>query len=123
MKLAFARIALAAVVAEIVGIATLVALVAAFGPSGAEAQRYAEQLGAYVGPISGLLLCFAGGWWVARTQSAPVANGVALGVAAAALDLGLALALGAAVGPILILSNFGRVAAGTLGGVKAARSA
>ena len=122
MKLAVGRIVFAVVVAEIVGVATLVALVAAFGPAGAAAQHYAEELGAWIGPISGLVLCFAGGWWAARGSAVPVANGLALGVSAAVLDLGLAMALSAKLGPILLVSNAGRIVAGTLGGWKAATS-
>lgn len=68
MRLRTGRIAIAAIAAELLGVLALVVLVTIFGPSGGfeAAQLFAERLGAWVGPISGFLLCLAGGYWVAR---------------------------------------------------------
>jgi hypothetical protein len=122
MNLRLGRIVIAAIAAEVLGILALVILVAIFGPPGFEAaQPFAERLGAWVGPISGFVLCICGGYWVARRAPAqPLANGFAMGVAAAVLDLASAAALGASLEPLLLLSNVGRIVGGTIGGGLAA---
>jgi len=118
MDIRFGRVAIAAVVAEILGIVVLIAIVALFGPDErAAAEAYAMRLGMWVGPISGFVFCLLGGWWVAkRTNRAEVANGFATGVAAAAIDLALILVSGAPFLPIYAIANAGRIVAGTLGG-------
>ena len=125
VSLRFGRIAIAAIVAEVIGVLALVVLVSIFGPSGgfAAAQPFAERLGSWVGPISGFLLCLLGGYWVAR-GAAPsyIQNGVGVGLAGAALDIGTAIALGAQFAPLLVFSNVGRVVGGTIGGWLAAGS-
>jgi hypothetical protein len=125
MAIRFGSIALAAVAAEVTGVLVLVVLVALFGPPGLEAaQPFAERLGAWVGPLSGFTLCLAAGYWVARGAGPDaVRNGVALGMAAAALDLATAFALGAGPELLLLVSNAGRVAGGALGGGLALRRA
>ena len=89
-----------------------------FGPPGfAAAQPFAERLGAWVGPISGFVLCLTGGYWVAKAASTSrIQNGLAMGMAAAALDLAIAAASGASFWLLLVISNVGRIVAGTLGG-------
>ena len=125
MKLRLGRIAVAAIAAEIAGVLGLVILVAIFGPSGFKAaQPFAERLGEWVGPISGLLLCIAGGYWVARGAGPYyVGNGVAMGLAGALLDLMSAVALGASFHILLVVSNVGRVIGGYTGGFLASRAA
>jgi hypothetical protein len=124
MKLRLGRIVLAAAAAEIAGVLALAALVAIFGPSGfKEAQPFAERLGAWVGPISGFLLCIGGGYWVAK-GAAPyyLTNGVAMGLAGALVDIVSAIALGASFQILLVVSNVGRIVAGFVGGALASRS-
>ena len=125
MKLRLGRIVLAAVAAEVLGVVALIVLVGIFGPGGGfkEAQPFAERLGAWVGPISGFVLCGAGGYWVAR-RAAPfyLGNGLAVGLAGAFLDLVSAAAVGASFHVLLIVSNVGRIAGGYLGGLLASRS-
>jgi len=123
-RIKWGRAIAATLVAEALGMIALIALVAAFGPPGfEEATPFAARLGAYVGPISGFLLCMIGGWWTAKAAAVPdrVVNGVAMGLTAAALDIGLSFALGGHFVPLLAYSNIGRVAAGTLGGWLASR--
>jgi hypothetical protein len=123
MKFRIGRIAFAAVAAEVLGILVLVLLVAAFGPSDkTAAQTYAQSLGLWVGPVSGFVLCLLGGFWVARgLVKLHVANGFALGVAGAAIDAGLLIAAGASFEIVYLVSNLGRVVAGTIGGWLAER--
>ena len=99
-------------------------LVTIFGPPGfAAAQPFAERLGAWVGPISGFVLCLMGGYWVARAApTSRIQNGLAMGVAAAALDIAIASAIGATFQLLLVISNGGRIVGGTLGGWLASRS-
>ena len=113
-----------AVAAEILGVLVLVALVAAFGPPGFEAATpFAQRLGQWVGPISGFVLCGAGGYWVARGAiEARIANGVGVGIAGAVLDLATGFALGGTLNLLATVSNLGRVIGGTLGGWLATRA-
>ena len=63
-----------------------------------------------------------GAFWVARRLSdSHIANGLALGIPAAALDVGILVAMGAPFKPIFALSNVGRVLAGVIGGWLAGR--
>ena len=124
MKLRLGRIAITAVLAEVLGVLALVVLVALFGPPGFEAAKpFAERLGAWVGPVSGFVLCVAGGYWVAKGAGPYyLGNGVAVGLAAALVDVASAVALGASFHVLLLVSNVGRVLGGLLGGLLAARS-
>jgi hypothetical protein len=102
-------------VAEILGVLVLVVL---FGPSDPNhAQAFAEKLGGWVGPISGFVFCFLGALWVTkRLANDQVANGLVLGLAAAAFDIGILIAIGASLQPVVAVANVGRVIAGTIGG-------
>ena len=123
MRLSVGRIVMAAVAAEVLGVFALVVLVVLSGPDDqSQTQQFAERLGAWVGPLSGFLLCLLGGYWVARNSGNPIRNGLCMGVAAALLDLAVALAIGATFAPLLFLSNAGRVIGGTVGGYIASRS-
>ena len=122
MKLRVGRIIIAAVAAEILGILALIVLVMIFGPSDqALIQEFAENLGLWVGPISGFLLCTLGGYWVASGSERPVLNGSSMGLAGAVLDVSVAILIGATLAPILLFSNIGRIIGGTLGGILASR--
>lgn len=119
MSIRIGRVLIAAVAAEILGVAILAALVAVFGPSGfKEAQPFAEKLGQWVGPISGFALCTLGGWWVAKAAPPPhkLVNGLAMGLCGAVLDIAIAAGFGSVWSPLLLLSNGGRILGGTLGG-------
>ena len=121
MQLRVGRIFIAAIVAEIIGVLALIILVMIFGPSDQRlAQEFAEKLGAWVGPISGFVLCVIGGYWVASGSENPVLNGSCMGTAGAILDISIAVIIGGAFAPILVASNLGRILGGTLGGVLAA---
>jgi hypothetical protein len=123
MHIKVGRIAIAVIAAEILGVLSLVILVVLFGPSDRTAtQAYAERLGFWVGPISGFVFCLLGAFWVARRViDSHITNGLALGIAAAALDIGILIAIGTPFKPIFALSNVGRVFAGIIGGWLAGR--
>jgi hypothetical protein len=124
MKLRWGRLLAGAVVAELIPILVLLVLVALRGPSDqAQAQAYAARLGRWVGPITGAVMCFLLGGWVARSER-PLAlrYGMLLGALTAAIDLGILAASGAAFEWLFAVSNAGRVLAGTLGGALTARS-
>ena len=116
MKIEAGRIAITVIVAEMLGVVILIGLVVIFGPSDPNnAQAFAEKLGGWVGPISGLVFCYLGALWATkRLANAHVANG--LGLAAAALDIGILIAIGAPFKPVVAVANIGRVIAGTIGG-------
>jgi hypothetical protein len=126
MGVRFGRIIAAAVVTEVAGVGILAALVSIFGPTGfKEARPFALRLGTWVGPLSGFLLCILGGRWVAR-PAAPamkLLNGFSTGLAAAMLDIAIAVSLGSSVSPLLLVSNAGRLFGGTIGGCLAGRPA
>jgi hypothetical protein len=123
VKLRLGRIAIAVIAAEVLGILALVVLVAIFGPPGFEAaQLFAERLGPYVGPISGFVLCLLGGYWVARGFPYGVRNGLAMGIAAAILDLAIAVTMADPFQWLLLISNAGRILGGTMGGLLASRN-
>jgi hypothetical protein len=124
MKFRVGRIIIAAIAAEVLGILTLVVIVALFGPRDASAaQAYAESLGFWVGPISGFVYCLLGGFWVAKGLARlHVENGFVLGVAGAAIDVALLLAAGAPFQVVYLVANVGRIVAGTIGGWLAARN-
>ncbi len=124
MQLRFGRIAIAAIAAEVLGLASLILIVIVFGPAEeAAAQEYAERLGYWVGPISGFVFCWLGGFWVARgLDKSHISNGLVLGLVAAAIDLGIYVGIGGGFEAIIVVSNVGRVVAGTVGGWLAGRS-
>jgi hypothetical protein len=83
-----------------------------------------RQLAFWTAPTAGFVFCLLGGWWVARGASAGhERNGVALGVAAAAIDLALLVVNGAPFGVLMVSSVAGRIAGGYCGGLLAKRRA
>lgn len=123
MSIRVGRILAIAIVVEALAILGLVIVVALLGPSDPDSARaYAERVGYWFGPSAGFVLCIAGGWFVARRLTeGQVLNGLALGVAVAAIDIALIVAGGAAFQFVFVASNVGRVVAGTLGGWLASR--
>lgn len=123
MRWKWGRIAVAAVIAEVVPILLLVGLVAMIGPGeAAAAEQYAARLGRWVGPIGGGVAVFLGAVWVGRGLLAgQVGHGVAVGVATAAIDGALLAASGTGFAWLFVASQGGRVAAGALGGWVARR--
>ena len=123
MPLRLGRVLVAAVIAEVVPILLLVVLVALLGPKEqAAAQAYAERLGQWVGPIAGTLMCFLAAWWATRALKArQILYGSVVGLSAALIDIAILIASGTAFRWLFVVSNFGRLLAGTLGSLMASR--
>ncbi|NNE08527.1 MAG: hypothetical protein HKN20_08195 [Gemmatimonadetes bacterium] len=124
MRIRIGRIIGGAFLVEVLAILTLTVIVALSGFTDAdEAAAYAERIGYLVGPIAGFVFCFVLGWWVARgLASGHLMHGLLLGAGAAAIDIAILVASGAAFEPVFVISNAGRLAAGALGGWLAGRS-
>jgi len=76
-----------------------------------------QDVALWSGPAAGFVFCLLGGWWVARGASAAHArNGIALGIAVAAVDLVLLVASGAPIGTLMASSVASRVLGGYCGG-------
>lgn len=117
------RLLALAVLIEASAVLVLVAIVAVFGPADPLAsQAFAQRLGDWVGPIAGFLLCFGGGWFVTRRLSAGhVTRGLLLGALVATIDIAILAASGSGFRLLFVVSNAGRMVAGSLGGLVASR--
>lgn len=124
MKSRIVRIVVTAFAVEILTVMILVLAVAIFGPSDpAAAEAYAKDLGYWVGPIGGFVMCLLGGWWVAKgLETNHIMNGLLLGVTVAVIDITILIASSEAFQTVFVISNIGRVIAGTIGGYLASRS-
>jgi hypothetical protein len=124
MRILWIRLIIGAVVVETAAVIILVGLVAIFGPNEATAaQRYAEKLGFWVGPIAGTLLTFIGAFMIARPLlGRGVLHGFLFGFCVAFVDVAILLAMRAPFEWIFLVSNVSKLIAGYLGGVCAARS-
>jgi hypothetical protein len=122
MRLRIRRIVITAMMTEVLAVISLIAVptiltlwfgsVATLGSIEPSLQRH----GRWVGPTSGFLLCFLGGWWVARgMESDQQRNGLAFGLLAAASDVGLLVFAGAPFAWVFVFSAVGRIAAGWTG--------
>ncbi len=124
MRSPVVRFFLALVLAEAVPVIVLVAIVAVFGPrEAAGANAFARQAGPWVGTIGGFVCALAGARWVgAAAASRALAWGTGLGLALAAVDVGVFLAMREPFAWIIAISNAGKVVAGAIGGLLAARA-
>src|SRR3954468_11038094 len=106
------RVVAAVTVAEVVPLAVLVAAVAAMSRGSAEAdQALAMELGSWVGPIGGFIICFLMSWWAGYpVPGSARAQGLTLGGLLAALDVTILLAMGE--NPLhrqIVASNGGKI--------------
>ena len=125
MNLRWRRLAGAALAAEALPIVFLVILVVIFSSGDPiQDENFASSTGRWFGPVAGAIVTFLMGIWVTRGVSTRfLAHGVALGVLVAALDLAIIAASPTPFEWLFIWSALGRVAAGSLAGFIAARSA
>jgi hypothetical protein len=124
-KFRWIRILIAIIIAEALPILMLVAIVAVYGtvtdqskPDSITPEEFAPIAGNWVGPIGGFVATMLLSWWAARvTPARALSHGLAVGVGTALLDLSLGLSMGGgSMLALLILSNCGRIVAGSLGG-------
>lgn len=112
------RILLAVIAAELVPILLLVAIVTAFGPPelGA-AQRFAAQMGRWVGPVGGAICAYLAAYGIGRiAPERALSDGVIVGFCLVALDGIILFASNAPFEWLYVVSNFGKLVAATFGG-------
>ena len=124
------RVVVAVIAAEVLPILLLVLVVFVYGlvrrAESLPPEKFAPVAGMWVGPIGGFVAVLLFGLWAAKRAShGPILHGLAVGVGAAVLDVGLSIMLGGGgpLHPVLFWSNGGRVLAGLLGGWLASRAA
>jgi len=125
MKIRWIRLVAGAIAAEGLAILILICLVAIFGPKDqVQAQAYAEKLGAWVGPLAGVVLSFLGALWVSRgLTSGRLLHGFLFGLLYAMLDVAIIVAMQAPFAWLFVASDGGKLLAGIAGGwVAAAKS-
>ena len=121
MKIRWVRLILGAIAAEFASIVVLICLVAIFGPNEANAaQKYAEKLGPWVGPIGGAVFSFIGAYRISRSLTrGHLAHGLLFGLFVVAVDVSLLVAMRAPFEWLLVISDLGKIAAATIGGLVA----
>jgi hypothetical protein len=122
MKIRWIKLIAGAIAAEMLAILILVCLVAIFGPNDyGQAQAFAEKLGAWVGPLAGVILSFLGALWVCRgLTSGDLQHGFLFGLLYALLDAAIIVAAQAPFAWLFVASDGGKVLAGIAGGLVAA---
>jgi hypothetical protein len=107
----------------VLAILILICLVAIFGPKDyGQAQAFAEKLGAWVGPLAGVVLSFIGALWVSRgLASGRLLHGFLFGLLYAMLDVAIIVAAQAPFAWLFVASDGGKLLAGIAGGLVAAR--
>ena len=118
------RIALATIAGELTPIVLLVIVVLVYETSGVDAQTrqaFAERVGMWLGPIAGAISAFGFGFLAARGTDRPLLHGTLVGVAVALLDAVLIFAPGAKFIPLFAVSWSGKILAGVVAGLLAAR--
>ena len=125
MEIKYLQLVVAALAIEIISVLVLVIMVAIFGPPDPEqAQAFAADLGYWVGPIAGFIFSFLGAYVITKNLSrSRIPNGILLGLLVAIVDASILLGSDRGFEMIFLVSNTGRVVAGTLGAYVAERQA
>ena len=125
MEIKYLQLVVAALAIEIISVLVLVIMVAIFGPPDPEqAQAFAADLGYWVGPIAGFIFSFLGAYVITKNLSrSRIPNGILLGLLVAIVDASILLGSERGFEMIFLVSNTGRVVAGTLGAYVAERQA
>ncbi len=118
------RITLATIAGELTPILLLVLVVLVYETRGVDAQTrqaFAERVGMWLGPIAGAISTFGFGYLAARGTDRPLLHGALVGVAVAVLDAVLIFAPGGTFIPLFAVSWTGKILAGVVAGLLAAR--
>ena len=118
------RITLATIVSELTPILLLVVVVLIYETKGVDPQTrqaFAERVGMWLGPIAGAIATFGFGFLAARRTARPLLHGTLVGVAVALLDAVIIFASGATFIPLFAASWAGKILAGVVAGLLAAR--
>jgi hypothetical protein len=124
MKIRWIKLIAGPIAAEVLAILILICVVAIFGPKDyVQAQAFAEKMGAWVGPLAGVVLSFLGALWVSRgLTSGHLLHGFLFGLIYALLDAAIIVAMQAPFAWLFVASDGGKLLAGIAGGLLAARS-
>ena len=119
----------ACVIAEIVPVLLLIVFVVLYSlirnDDSLSPEEFAPIAGNWVGPIGGFVVTGLRGFWAGRRAgSKPLQHGVAVGIGTALLDIVIATGLTGELplSGLLVVSNVGRIIAGSVGGLLAGRS-
>ena len=125
MEIKYLQLVVAALAIEIISVLVLVIMVAIFGPPDPEqAQAFAADLGYWVGPIAGFIFSFLGAYVSTKNLSrSRIPNGILLGLLVAIIDASILLGSDRGFEMMFLVSNTGRLVAGTLGAYVAERQA
>ena len=118
------RITLATIASELTPILLLVIVVLIYETRGVDPQTrqaFAERVGMWLGPIAGAIATFGFSFLAARGTDRPLLHGAIIGVAVAVLDAVLIFAPGAKFIPLFAFSWAGKILAGVMAGLLAAR--
>ena len=118
------RIVLATIASEFTPILLLVVVVLIYETTGVDPQTrqaFAERVGMWLGPIAGAISTFGFGFLAARGTDRPLPYGAIIGVAVAVLDAVIIFASGAKFIPLFAASWAGKILAGVMAGLLAAR--
>ena len=118
------RITLATIAGELTPILLLVIVVLIYETRGVDAQTrqaFAERVGMLLGPIAGAISTFGFGFLAARGTDRPLLHGALVGVAVAVLDAAIISVSGAKFIPLFAVSWSGKILAGVVAGLLAAR--
>ncbi|MFL2855956.1 MAG: hypothetical protein ACJZ8E_06175 [Pseudohongiellaceae bacterium] len=125
MEIKYLQLVVAALAIEIISVLVLVIMVAIFGPSDPDqAQAFAADIEYWVGPIAGFIFSFLGAYVFTKNLSrSRIPNGILLGLLVAIVDASILLGSDRGFEMMFLVSNTGRVVAGTLGAYVAERQA
>jgi hypothetical protein len=112
------RIAIAAVIAEMIPILLLVAAVSVYSASGgSDPNSFARRTSEWFSPSVGSIIAFFVTLLAVRRRPLALQHGIAIGISIALLDLGIVALQGTPFQTLFVVSALGRVAAGTLAGI------
>jgi hypothetical protein len=110
-------------IGELVPILALVIVVMIAGPAEpAEAEEYARRVGTWIGPLVGGATILGLGAWAGMGSSRPAYQGLLIGLALAAVDVAILVAMGEPFRWLFVISNLGKIVAGAIGGWIASRA-
>ena len=117
MNIKYLQLVVAAFTIEIISVLVLAILIALFGPSDPELiQAFSENMAYWLGPIAGFLFCFTGAFLLTRNLShSRIPNGILLGLLVAIIDINIFLGSDSGFQIIYLVTNTGKIVAGTLG--------
>jgi len=117
MNIKYLQLVVAAFTIEIISVLVLAILIALFSPSDPELiQAFSENMVYWLGPIAGFLFCFSGAFLLTRNLShSRIPNGILLGLLVAIIDINILLGSDSGFQIIYLVTNTGKIVAGTLG--------